>query len=152
MPVVTWSQLRPAVDRWPAAWRLLEVIPDHRRHYCFHGDQSLESMLGKDRYGLIPEVSDYKDQQETSMFSWLLYREIADVRGHDCTILIGRFGPFRPKGRRFESRSSHHVWTLGKSFTRNCLWPFGVKYIIRAVSGAPLSSSGLEEALLKYLQ
>ena len=39
--------------------------------------------------------------------------------------------------------------TLGKSFIRSCLWHFDVKlqHNIRAVLGAPLSSSGLEEAL-----
>jgi len=42
--------------------------------------------------------------------------------------LIGRFGAFRPKGRRVESLSSHHIGTLGKSFTRRCLWRFGVKF------------------------
>ena len=31
---------------------------------------------------------------------------------------IGRFNTFRPKGRGLESCSSHHVGTLGKSFTR----------------------------------
>jgi len=47
---------------------------------------------------------------------------------------------FRPKGRRFESRSSHHIGTLGKSFTRSCLWRFGVKlqHSIHALSGAHL--------------
>src|SRR6218665_792788 len=55
---------------------------------------------------------------------------------------VGRFGAFRPKGLGFESRSSRHVRTLVKSFTRSCLWRFGVKlgHSIRAVSGAPLSS------------
>jgi len=45
--------------------------------------------------------------------------------------------------------ASRHVGTLGKSLTRSCLWHFGVKlrHSIRAVSGAFLSSSGLEEAL-----
>ena len=49
----------------------------------------------------------------------------------------------------FESHSSCHFWTLGKFFTRSCLRRFGVKlrHSIRTVSGAPLSSSGLEEAL-----
>jgi len=63
--------------------------------------------------------------------------------------LIGRFGAFHSKGRRFESRFNCHLGTLGKSFTRRCLWRFGVKFrhSIRAVTGAPLSSSGLEEAL-----
>ena len=39
--------------------------------------------------------------------------------------------------------------TLGKSFTRSCLWRFGMKlrHSIRAVSGTLLSRSGLEEAL-----
>src|SRR6218665_1827598 len=52
-------------------------------------------------------------------------------------------------GCGFESGSSRHVGTLGTSLTHSCLWHFGVKlqYSIRAVSGAPLSSSGLEEAL-----
>jgi len=62
---------------------------------------------------------------------------------------IGRVNAFRPKGHEFDSRSSHHVGTLGKSLAHNCLWFFGVKFrrSIRAVSGEPLSSSGLEEAL-----
>src|SRR6218665_2525348 len=42
--------------------------------------------------------------------------------------LIGRYVAFRPKGRWFESHSSRHVGTLGKSFTRSCLWRFGVKF------------------------
>ena len=41
--------------------------------------------------------------------------------------LVGRFGAFRPKGRGFESRSSRHEGTLGKSFTCSCLWRIGVK-------------------------
>src|SRR6218665_1918657 len=65
--------------------------------------------------------------------------------------LISRFRAFHPTDRRLESRSSCHVYigTLGKSLTRSCLWSFGVKFrhSIRAVSGAPLSSRGLEEAL-----
>jgi len=45
--------------------------------------------------------------------------------------------------------SSRHVGTLSKSLTHSCLGRFGVKFrhSIRAVSGSPLSSSGLEEAL-----
>ena len=56
---------------------------------------------------------------------------------------------FQPEGRGFNSRSSRHVETLGKSLTHSCLWRFGVKirHSIRAVSGALLSRSGLEEAL-----
>ena len=63
--------------------------------------------------------------------------------------LIGRLFVFHPKGRGFEYCSSCHVKTLGKSFTRSCLWRFGVKlpHSIRAVLGDPLSSSGLEEVL-----
>src|SRR6218665_2604120 len=63
--------------------------------------------------------------------------------------LTGRFDAFHPKGCGFESRSGHHVGTLGKSFTLRCLWHFGVKLLhsIFTVSGVPLSSSGLEEAL-----
>ena len=65
--------------------------------------------------------------------------------------LIGRFDAFRPKGHEFESRSSRHVdyRDFGQVLHRRCLWRFGVKlrHSIRAVLGAPLSSSGLEEAL-----
>ena len=63
--------------------------------------------------------------------------------------LIGRFIAFRPKGCGIKSCSSRHIGTLGKSFTRNCLWRFGLKlrYSIHAVLEEPLSSSGLEEAL-----
>ena len=66
--------------------------------------------------------------------------------------LIGTFVAFRQKGCGFESRTNCHVWTLGKSFTRSCLWRFSVKlrHSIRAMLGAPLSSSGLEEALSKW--
>ena len=32
----------------------------------------------------------------------------------------GRVGAYRSKGRGFDSRSSCHVGTLGKSFTRAC--------------------------------
>ena len=62
---------------------------------------------------------------------------------------IGWVVAFRPKGHGFDSRCSRHVGTLSKSFTHGCLWRFGVKFrhSIRAVSGARLSSSGLEEAL-----
>src|SRR6218665_818937 len=65
--------------------------------------------------------------------------------------LIGRFVAFHPKGCGFKSLSSRHAGTLGKSYTRSCLWCFGVKlrHSICAVSGAPLSSSGPEEALQK---
>ena len=66
--------------------------------------------------------------------------------------LIGRFVAFTPNGCGLESRSSRQVGTLGKSYTRSCLGRFSVKLrdSIRAVSGAPLSSSGLEEALGLY--
>ena len=35
--------------------------------------------------------------------------------------LSGEFWAVRPEGRRFESHSSRHVGTLGKSFTLSCL-------------------------------
>src|SRR6218665_402308 len=41
--------------------------------------------------------------------------------------LIGRFTAFCPKGREFESPSTHNLWTLGRYFIRSCLWRFGVK-------------------------
>jgi len=60
---------------------------------------------------------------------------------------IGRVDAFRPRGRVFESWFSRHVGTLSKSLTRSCLWRFVVKlrHNIGAVSGGPLSSSGLED-------
>src|SRR6218665_640078 len=62
---------------------------------------------------------------------------------------IGRVDNFQPEGPGFDSRSSRHIGTLGKSLTHSCLWRFSVKlrHSIRAVSGALLSRSGLEEAL-----
>ena len=65
--------------------------------------------------------------------------------------LTGRFNDFHPKGRRFESRPSGHVGTLGKSFTRSCLWRFGMKplHSNHAVLGALMNSSGFEEVLQK---
>ena len=73
----------------------------------------------------------------------------------DCNHFVGRVwriglvDAFRPKGHGFDSRSSRHVETLGKSLTHNCLWRFGVKFRhrIRDVSGVRLSSSGLKKAL-----
>src|SRR6218665_101366 len=79
-----------------------------------------------------------------------------------CMWRIGRVDTFRPKGHGFDSHCSRHVGTLGKTFTHeecqerggvtfthSCLWRFSVKFrlSIHAVSGSPLSSSGLEEAL-----
>ena len=62
---------------------------------------------------------------------------------------IGLADAFHPKGHGFDSRSSRHLGTLGKSFTHSCMWCFGVKFqhSIRAMKGALLSRSGLEEAL-----
>ena len=40
--------------------------------------------------------------------------------------LSGSLGALRPEGHRFESHSSRHVETLGKSFTCNCLLHFGM--------------------------
>src|SRR6218665_118934 len=60
---------------------------------------------------------------------------------HFGVVAVGRIVAFRLKGHGF----------VGKSFTRSCLCHFGMKlqldqHSIRAVSGAPLSSSRLEEA------
>ena len=62
---------------------------------------------------------------------------------------FGKVDAFCQKGRGFESSSSRHVETLGKSFTHSCLWRFDVKlrHSICAVSGALLSSNGVEKAL-----
>ena len=80
--------------------------------------------------------------------------EITGDWGFDVgrVLRVCRVDAFRTKGHEFDSRSSWHVGTLGKYFTRSCLWHFCVKFrhSIRAVSGAPLISSGLEEALYKW--
>ena len=80
---------------------------------------------------------------------WAYLKSLFDIILCGAWWLISRFNAFRPKGRRFELRSSRHVVTFGKSFTRSCLWRFGVKlwHSICAVSEALLSSRGLEEAL-----
>src|SRR6218665_1564021 len=97
------------------------------------------------------------DPAETSLEKDLVASCMPDHSANNCQApttwarwLIGRVYAYRPKNRRFKSSSSRHVGTLGKSFARSCLeWCFGMKlrHSIRAVSGAPLSSSGLEEAL-----
>ena len=51
-------------------------------------------------------------------------------------------------GCLFESRSSRQVGTLDKSFTRSCLWRFGVKLrhgirAVTALSGAPVYLSSI---------
>ena len=62
---------------------------------------------------------------------------------------IGWVDSFQPEGRGFDSRSFHHIGTLGKSLTHSCLWRFGVKlwYSICDVLEALLRRSGLEEVL-----
>src|SRR6218665_1028473 len=77
----------------------------------------------------------------------LLFSPACHAVGHGGALSL--VYPFRPKGHGFDSRSSHHVGTLGKSFTHSCLWRFGVKFChsIHAVSGANLSGRGLEEVL-----
>ena len=59
---------------------------------------------------------------------------------------IGWVDSFQPESRGFDSHSSHHVGTLGKSLAHSCLWRFGVKlrHSIRAMSGALLSKSDLK--------
>ena len=62
--------------------------------------------------------------------------------------LIGRVDTYRPKGREFDSHSSHQIGTLGKSFASKL--PVALRretLTHRAVSGAPLSSSGIEVVL-----
>ena len=90
-----------------------------------------------------------------SSFAWKLTvrnkLEYAEEDGDDCGTWwrIGWVDCFQPEGRGFDFRSSRHVGTLGKSLIHSSLWRFGVKlrHRIRAVSVAPLSSSGLEEAI-----
>ena len=83
-----------------------------------------------------------------------LIRTVDNKLDNNCGMWcrIGRVKAFRPEGRGFEFLSSRHVGTLGKSFTRNCLWHIGVRlrHSIRAVSGTLLSSSGPQEALQKW--
>src|SRR6218665_2467834 len=69
---------------------------------------------------------------------------------HQACELIGRFATFHLKGQGFESLSSRHVGTLGKSFTlsRLALWPspcFGVKFQHRIHAFPSLSRRGAIE-------
>ena len=84
----------------------------------------------------------------------LLYRRLRQSRNRKIIGVwrIGRVEAFCPKSHGFDSSSSRHVGSMGKSFTHSYLWRFGVKlrHSIRALSVAPLSSSGLEEALQKW--
>src|SRR6218665_3075517 len=75
----------------------------------------------------------------TSKSSILLEFLLWGVMAH-CRVYV-----FCPKGHGFDSHPSRHVRTLGKSFTHSCLWHSGMKFrhSILAVSGAPLTSSGL---------
>ena len=90
----------------------------------------------------------YIIQHTTRNNGTLLNNDLLSNEEEECVTWwhIGGFDVFRPKDREFESRSSRHVRILNKSFTRSCLWRLGVKlrHSIRAVSGAPLSSSLLE--------
>ena len=86
--------------------------------------------------------------------SWKTISDSSDSNGNTYTLWgrvwrIGSDDAFRSKGHGFDSRSSRHLGTLGKSFTHSCLLRFGVKFrhSVRAVSGAPRNISGLEEAL-----
>src|SRR6218665_2761179 len=90
---------------------------------------------------------DNNSNKKKSPFTFFRYLGLENLCG--VWWLIGRFDASRPKRHGFDSRSSRHVETLGKSFTRSCLWCFGVKlrHSIRAALGAPPSSIGLEEAL-----
>src|SRR6218665_2750560 len=65
--------------------------------------------------------------------------------------LFGRVDNFCPKGHWCDSRSRRHVGTLGMYFTHSCLWLIGMKFrhSIRAVSGAHLSSRGLEQGAIE---
>ena len=58
---------------------------------------------------------------EYKIFWWIEQWVLWDVVGW---WRFGRVNAFPPKGRGFESRSSRHVGTLGKSFTHSCLWRF----------------------------
>ena len=55
-------------------------------------------------------------------YTWDKYaqRSVFDLVSHLCVSgawwLSGNIGALHPEGRMFESHTSHHVWTLGKSF------------------------------------
>jgi len=60
----------------------------------------------------------------------LIYQAPVIIVGHGGSLVdsapfvwkvAGSKSAFRPKGHGFDSRSSHHVSILGKSFTRSCL-------------------------------
>src|SRR6218665_1112291 len=98
---------------------------------------------------LLPLRTGPPNNKSLNVHQWIDLRFSVTATVSERGWCIGRVDAFRPKGHGFHSRSSHHVGTLLKSFTHRCLWRFSLKfrYSIRAVSGEPLSSSGLGEAL-----
>ena|SRR6218665_1642599 len=46
----------------------------------------------------------------------------AERKCHRAWWRSGKFGVLHPQGHRFKPHSSRHVGTLGKSFTRSCLY------------------------------
>ena len=70
------------------------------------------------------------------------YSQVLNQKSRTTVGTVGRDGALvksQPEGRGFDSRSSRHVGTSGKSFTDSCLpMRLGVKlrYCIRAVVGS----------------
>ena len=96
------------------------------------------------------------DTQRRGLLTKISYDEIRKMislalNTHGAWWRIGWVDAFRPKGHGIDYLSSRLVGTLGKSFTHSWLCRFGVKFrlCIRAVSGAPRSSSVLEKGLYK---
>src|SRR6218665_2538365 len=102
--------------------------------HCQWEDETVRERTGQPHH--VPMLSKCSTSTSYPWFCWAWW-------------LVGRFVAFHPKGRGFESRSSRHVGTLGKSFTHSCLWRFGVKLRHSYSRLSVLCRSGLQEALYK---
>src|SRR6218665_352557 len=92
----------------------------YRRKICLN----LLSHQNKTSVGFLTYLTMTRLYQQTVALTTVLLESTLNC---GAWWLIGRFGAFHLRGCRFESRSSHHVGTLGKSFTSSCLWCFCMK-------------------------
>ena len=98
-------------------------------------------------YGLKETLDEEKEANADIYVHGLCFIHVCIIVGRDGALVESTH--FVRKVMGIYSRFSRYVGTLGKSFTHSCLWRSGVKFrnSIHAVSGAPLSGKGLEEAL-----
>ena len=115
----------------------------------FTGNCWIEQLQNRKPISPIPSYRTIPRKRQATGFEPLSYvLSLQSIIIDRAWWFIGIFDAFHPNGLGFESRSSRHLETLAKSFTCSCLcasaWNSDT---VSVLSGAPLSSSGLEEAL-----